>query len=212
MESAPMITRGPGWKGTMARVLWRYYGDIAQRLKSPRSRFIVFGSAIAAHLKNALNRSGGELWLRTSLVELLRGPDGAIEGAIVARDGRQLRIRTHNGVILGAGGFERNQTMRNKYLPGDSREIFSASQENNTGDAIQAGMRIGAATDLMDEAWWAPTVRVPGEDTARPLFYERALPGCIIVNQAGDRYMNEARSYDIAGKAIRSGHRRTIRH
>lgn len=202
MESAPMITRGPGWKGTMARVLWRYYGDIAQRLKGPRSRFIVFGSAIAAHLKNALNRSGGELWLRTALVDLLRGPDGAIEGAIVARDGQHLRIRTLNGVILGAGGFERNQAMRDQYLPGDSRETFSASQENNTGDAIQAGMRIGAATDLMDEAWWAPTVRVPGEDTARPLFYERALPGCIIVNQAGERYMNEARSYDIAGKAM----------
>src|SRR5439155_20518791 len=34
------------------------------------------------------------------------------------------------------------------------------------------------------------------------LFYERALPGNIIVNQLGDRYMNEARSYDIAGKEM----------
>lgn len=202
MESAPMITRGPGWKGTMARVLWRYYGDIGQRLKSPRSRFIVFGSAIAAHLKNALNRSGGELWLNAALVDLLRGDDGAIAGALIERAGRRIRVRARKGVILGAGGFERNQAMRDRYLPGESSTEFSASQENNTGDAISAGIRIGAATDLMDEAWWAPTVRVPGETTARPLFYERALPGCIIVNQAGERYMNEARSYDVAGKAM----------
>lgn len=202
MESAPMITRGPGWKGLMARVLWRYFGDIGQRLKSPRSRFIVFGSAIAAHLKNALNRLDGALWLNTALVELLPGPDGAIAGALVSRDGHPCRVRAVKGVILGAGGFERNQAMRDSYLPGDSRTEFSASQENNTGDAILAGIRIGAATDLMDEAWWAPTVRVPGEDTARPLFYERALPGCIMVNQAGQRYMNEARSYDIAGRAM----------
>lgn len=202
MESAPMITRGPGWKGTMARVLWRYYGDVGQRLKSSRSRFIVFGSAIAAHLKNALNRKGGELWLNASLTELVRGENGPVEGAVIERGGRQLRVRARKGVILGAGGFERNQSMRDRYLPGESSTAFSASQENNTGDAIMAGIRIGAATDLMDEAWWAPTVRVPGEDTARPLFYERALPGCIIVNQAGERYMNEARSYDVAGKAM----------
>jgi len=202
MESAPMITRGPGWKGTMARVLWRYYGDVAQRLKSSRSRFIVFGSAIAGHLKNALNHAGGELWLNASLSDLIRAPDGRVTGAVVRKDGRDIRIRARRGVILGAGGFERNQAMRDDYLPGDSRTEFSASQENNTGDAIRAGMRIGAATDLMGEAWWAPTVRVPGENSARPLFYERALPGCIIVNQAGERYMNEARSYDIAGKAM----------
>jgi 3-oxosteroid 1-dehydrogenase len=45
-------------------------------------------------------------------------------------------------------------------------------------------------------------VRVPGEARGRPLFYERALPGNIIVNQAGERFMNEARSYDIAGRAM----------
>jgi 3-oxosteroid 1-dehydrogenase len=202
MESAPMITRGPGWKSTMARVLLRYYSDITQRLRSPRSRFIVFGSAIAAHLKNALNRTGGELWLNTALIDLLRDESGVVTGALVQKNGKVLRIRATRGVILGAGGFERNQAMRDRYLPGESRTTFSASQDNNTGDAIEAGIRIGASTDLMDEAWWAPTVHVPGEDTARPLFFERALPGCIIVNQAGDRYMNEAKSYDIAGKAM----------
>jgi 3-oxosteroid 1-dehydrogenase len=32
--------------------------------------------------------------------------------------------------------------------------------------------------------------------------FERALPGCIMVNQAGKRYFNEAASYHIAGHAM----------
>ena len=202
LEAAPMITRGPGWMKIMARVLWRYYSDIPQRLRSRRSRYLVFGNAIAGHLKNALNRYGGELWLEAPLQSLIRGTDGRVIGAVIRRGGKDLRVRASKGVVLGAGGFERNKAMRQRYLPGDTEPEWSAGQENNTGDAIQAGIAIGAATDLMDEAWWAPTVRVPGEARGRPLFYERALPGNIIVNQRGDRYMNEARSYDFAGKAM----------
>jgi len=41
--------------------------------------------------------------------------------------------------------------------------------------------------------------KLPDEWRARLLTFERALPGSIIVNQAGRRYMNEATSYDTAG-------------
>lgn len=207
MEAAPMITRGPGWMKIMAKVLWRYYSDIPQRLKSRRSRFLVFGNAIAGHLKIALNRYGAEMWLSSPLVRLIRDGEGRIEGAVIRHEGKERRVRATKGVILGAGGFERNKEMRQRYLPGESEPEWSAGQEHNTGDAIRAGIEIGAALDLMDEAWWAPTVRVPGEPRGRPLFYERALPGNIIVNQVGERYMNEARSYDIAGKAMISADR-----
>jgi len=42
----------------------------------------------------------------------------------------------------------------------------------------------------------------PGEDKTRLMTFERALPGCIVVNQAGKRYFNEAASYHIAGHAM----------
>jgi 3-oxosteroid 1-dehydrogenase len=200
-EAAPMVTRGPGWLRKLARVVLRYYADVPQRLRSRRSRFLVFGNAIAGHLKNALNRYGGRLWLEAPLVGLLK-EHGRVVGAVVTHQGRTKRIRARKGVVIAAGGFERNQAMRDRYLPGEGRPEWSAGQEDNCGDAIVAGTEIGAATDLMDEAWWAPTVSVPGETRGRPLFYERALPGSIIVNQAGERYMNEARSYDVAGKAM----------
>lgn len=201
MEAAPMVTRGPGWIKTMAKVLWRYYSDVPQRLRSKRSRYLVFGNAIAGHLKKALDGYGGELWLNAPLEELVREGD-RITGAIVTHEGRRIAVRAERGVILGAGGFERNQAMRDQYLPGEGRPEWSGGQEHNTGDTIRAGIAVGAATDLMAEAWWAPTLSVPGETRGRPLFYERALPGNIIVDQSGRRYMNEARSYDVAAKTM----------
>ena len=202
MEAAPMVTRGPGWIKIMARVLWRYYSDIPQRLRSKRSRFLVFGNAIAAYLKLALNGCGGELWLRSPMKHLIKDESGEIVGAVVEREGKLVRVRSYRGVVLGAGGFERNQRLRNELLPGETSTDWSAGQEGNTGDAISAGVDVGAALDLKDQAWWAPTVKVSSEDRARPLFYERALPGCIIINQSGQRYMNEAASYHIAGRAM----------
>jgi 3-oxosteroid 1-dehydrogenase len=43
---------------------------------------------------------------------------------------------------------------------------------------------------------------VPGEERGRLSTIERALPGCIIVNQAGKRYLNEAASYHIVGQQM----------
>ena len=200
-ESAPMITQAPGWRKTLAKVLWRYVSDVPQRLRSSRSRFLVFGNALVGQLKQALDRKGGKLLLNTALVSLLH--DGErVYGAIATQNGKTLRIRARQGIILGAGGFERNGALRTKYLPHPTSPDWSGSQQNNTGDALVAAQAINIATDLLDEAWWAPVIKVPDEPRARPLFYERALPGCIMVNQAGQRYMNEAASYHMAGKRM----------
>lgn len=200
-EAAPMVTRAKGWQLALFKVLFRYYIDIPQRLRSRRSRLLTFGNAVVGHLRNALRRKGGDLWLDTGLKSLIRDGERVV-GAVVVRGGRDMRIGARKGVVVAAGGFERNALMRNRYLPGETRPEWSAAQPPNEGDAIEAGVAIGAALDLMDEAWWAPTVRVPGEPHGRPLFFDRALPGSLIVNQQGFRYMNEARSYDVAGKVM----------
>jgi 3-oxosteroid 1-dehydrogenase len=192
-ESAPMIT--------LAKVLWRYVSDVPQRLKSSRSRFLVFGNALVGQLKQALDRKGGTLLLETGLVALLHD-GGRVVGVVAERNGQKLRILARRGVILGAGGFERNGALRTRYLPQPTSPDWSGSQQNNTGDALEAAQDIDVATDLLDEAWWAPVIKVEDEPRARPLFYERALPGCIMVNQAGHRYMNEAASYHVAGKQM----------
>jgi succinate dehydrogenase/fumarate reductase flavoprotein subunit len=75
-------------------------------------------------------------------------------------------------------------------MTGASRPI-----SNNTDDGIRAGLAIGARTALMSHSWWAPTTHGPGEEKQRALFVERTLPGCILVNPAGERFVNEAAPY-----------------
>ncbi len=66
---------------------------------------------------------------------------------------------------------------------------------DNTGDAINEGMRLGAATHRMDEAWWCNTISAPGEDIPRLSIMEKSYPGSIVVNPAGKRFSNESQNY-----------------
>ena len=37
------------------------------------------------------------------------------EGVVIERNGREVRIRARRGVVVAAGGFERNDEMRQRY-------------------------------------------------------------------------------------------------
>ena len=62
----------------------------------------------------------------------------------------------------------------------------------------------------MDDAWWGPTIPLP----RGPWFClaERNLPGSIIVNAAGRRFMNEALPYVEATHAIYAGEATGVSH
>jgi 3-oxosteroid 1-dehydrogenase len=205
-ESYQLLFRMPGWQLTLLRMLGRYYLDIGQRLRSRKDRFLTLGTALVGGLRMALNKAGVPLWLNTRLLELVK-EGNRIVGAIVRRNGRAIRIRAHKGIILAAGGFDRNEAMRKQYTPQAADPSRSGGQSGNTGDAINAAVAIGAATMNMSDLWSAPVLSIPGEYRGRLSTTERALPGCIIVNQAGRRYMNEAASYHIAAQKMVQAHR-----
>lgn len=193
-ESRKMMTREKGWWMLFAKHAIRYVLDVPYRLKGRRDRRFTFGSALIGHLRYAMNKRNIPLVLETPMKSLIE-EDGVVTGIVVEQNGKVRRIRATKGVILGAGGFEHNKEMREKYLPKPTKAEWSGGNVHNTGDAIQAGMKLGAAIDLMDAGWWGPAVPVAGEPRARILFSERALPGCVVVNQAGKRFANEALPY-----------------
>jgi 3-oxosteroid 1-dehydrogenase len=205
-EASPMISRSKGWIGKLLKVTGRYYLDIGERLRSSRSRYLVCGNALLGRLKLSLDERKVAIQRSTRLIELVR-EGGAVTGAVVEHDGRRRRIRARRAVILGAGGFERNPELRARHLDRTVNPEWSGAQPNNTGDTLLAAEAVGAATARMGSAWWAPTIKVPGEESARPLFFERSLPGSIIVNQVGKRYMNEAASYHIVGREMMENNR-----
>ena len=193
-EAQVLLCRGKGWLGLTLRVMWRYWRDREGRKLSRRDRFLTLGNALVGALRTSMLDRGVPLWLNCSLQELIIVGE-RVSGARVVRDGQVVNIKARHGVIVAAGGFERNQAMRAQHHPQPSQASWSATPPNNTGDGIRAGQAIGARTALMSHSWWAPTTHVQGEEKQRALFVERTLPGCILVNSAGERFVNEAAPY-----------------
>ncbi|MFI8420672.1 FAD-dependent oxidoreductase [Streptomyces sp. NPDC085479] len=151
------------------------------------------GEALIARMRHSLDRLGGELWLSAPLTGLVE-EDGRVTGVRVRRDGRDLTVRATGGVVLASGGFSHDQALREKHLPAPTSTAWSAAADGQTGDALEPALALGAAVDLMDKVWGAPTVVPPD---AKPFFLvaDRGIPGMVIVDSAGERYANEAAPY-----------------
>jgi 3-oxosteroid 1-dehydrogenase len=68
---------------------------------------------------------------------------------------------------------------------------------------LQTAMSLGAQTDLLDEAWWLPSVFIAdGGAAAASLGSGRQRPGAIYVDGTGSRFCNESNSYVEVGKAM----------
>jgi 3-oxosteroid 1-dehydrogenase len=200
-ETYIMLFRTPGWWWHLTKSLARYWFDWPFRFKSGKDRRLTLGNALVGGLRLKLNDAGVPLWLESPMEELIT-EEGKVVGAVIRHRGKTLRIKANKGVILAAGGFDKNQAMREQHAPMYQNAHLSGGTEGNTGDSIRAGQSIGAATLNLQSAWAAPVFYVPGEPGGRLSTIERALPGCIMVNQKGARYLNEAASYHIVGQQM----------
>lgn len=201
LEGAVLLSKSPGWFGIVVKLALRYFSDLLWRLRSRRSRRLTMGNALVGRLRRSLLDRNVPLWTDTRVTEILR-ENGKVTGVAVNRSGKPGKILARKGVIIGSGGFEHSDEMRRKYLPTPTQANWSAANPTNTGDLHKACEKIGAALHLMDEAWWGPTIQLEGEDRARMLFTERSMPGCIMVNSAGERFVNESVAYTTAVQAM----------
>lgn len=200
-ETYMLLFRQKGWWWHLAKSLARYWFDWPFRFKSRKDRRLTLGNALTGGLRLALNDKKVQVWLESPMLELVE-EGGRVSGAVVSRKGKPVRIAARKAVILAAGGFDKNQEMRDEHAPLYKTALYSGGTSGNTGDSIRAGQSVGADTMNMQSAWAAPVFYVPGEDRGRLSTIERALPGCIIVNQLGERYLNEAASYHIVGQQM----------
>ncbi|MDV9173750.1 3-oxosteroid 1-dehydrogenase [Streptomyces sp. W16] len=153
---------------------------------------LTMGQSLAAGLRAGLQSAQVPVWLNTPLTDLYL-ESGAVTGAVVTSGGTAGLVRARRGVVVGSGGFEHNAAMRAQYQRQPIGTDWTVGAKENTGDGIQAGQRAGAALALMDDAWWGPTIPLPAD----PYFClaERTLPGGLLINQAGSRFVNEAAPY-----------------
>ncbi|MGZ4456440.1 MAG: 3-oxosteroid 1-dehydrogenase [Nocardioides sp.] len=189
---------------TMLRVLLKRMVSLLRGQK-----MYAMGNALAIGLRQGLVDAGVPVVYETELQDLVI-EDGRVVGVRVTHRGQVRVVRARRGVVLGSGGFEKNLEMREKYQPQPTSVDWTTGSANNTGGGILAGIAAGAQTDLLDDAWWGPTIPLP----SGPWFClaERNLPGSIIVNSAGRRYMNEALPYVEAVHEIYAGEATGVSH
>lgn len=183
-----MITRTLKGKTTALKL-----GARLVKSKVTKSDPVALGEALIARLRLSLAEANGELWLSTAFKDFIMGK-GRVIGIIVERDGQELKIEAKKGVVLSSGGFSHNQTLREKYLPSPTNAAWTSSPEGQTGDILEPGVKIGATLDLMDKVWGAPSVIDP---QGHPFFLvaDRGVPNMIVVDSAGQRFVNEAAPY-----------------
>jgi 3-oxosteroid 1-dehydrogenase len=160
-------------------------------------KLVGMGRALIGPLRIGLRQAGVPVQLNTALTDLYV-QDGAVRGVYVRRTGAphaaepQL-ISARRGVILACGGFEHNEQMRVKYQRAPITTEWTVGAKANTGDGIIAAEKLGAALEIMEDAWWGPTI--PLVDAPWFALSERNSPGSIIVNMSGKRFMNESMPY-----------------
>jgi 3-oxosteroid 1-dehydrogenase len=200
-ETYQLLYRSKGWLTGLMMNMAKYWFDWPFRFTSRKDRRLTLGNALTGGIRLALMDAGVPLWLRSPMRELVREGD-TVTGVVIEKDGKPLRIRARKGVVLAAGGFDKNADLRRAHAPLYQSAPRSGGVVSNTGDALVAGQAVGAGTRNLHSAWAAPVFHVPGEDRGRLVTIERALPGCIMVNQKGQRYLNEAASYHVVGQQM----------
>lgn len=208
-DARSMLARERKSKFVLMWIMARYFLDYPWRRKTKRDRRLTGGQALLGGLFTALRQRQIPLWLDSPMQSLIQ-ENGRVCGVVVRQAGADVRVLARHGVVLGAGGFERNQAMREQYLPQPTDQSWTATPpEGNTGDAIRAGAEVGGALDLMSHSWGAPTLFVPKEEKFRALFVERSLPGCMVVNAQGQRFLNESGPYPEFQQAMYANHAQT---
>ncbi|MCA2355859.1 FAD-dependent oxidoreductase [Mycobacterium intracellulare] len=202
-EWATRITSFPAdWSnvGFDAETRARLHAAIDERT----GHLCVAGTALIAGLLKGLLDAGVTPHTNARAEELIA--DGSeVTGVRVALPERTIRVRARRGVILGTGGFEWDPALTQAFLRGPMHG--AVSPPNNTGDGLRMAMAHGADLANMGEAWWVPIVQIPGDTIegkprSRSVRLERTRPRSIIVNSAGQRFVNEACDYNSMAGAF----------
>jgi 3-oxosteroid 1-dehydrogenase len=180
----------------LARIYAHHYVSRARGQK-----LVGGGGALVAQLLYQSLQRNIPVRLQTRVTELIV-EDGRVVGVVAEGPGGSRRIRAAVAVHLGAGGFARNAELRERYQRHPITAKWTSASAGDLGDGLKLGQSVGAATALLDEAWWGPSSFLPPDGPAIFHVSERSKPGSLIVDQSGVRYFNESMDYVLAGQTM----------
>ncbi|MNF22405.1 3-oxosteroid 1-dehydrogenase [compost metagenome] len=205
------------WAGKMKAMQlgWRM---LMQKLRG--QQLLGGGAAIQGRMLQIALREGIPIWTESPVDELII-EEGRVVGVAIRHGDSVQRVQARDAVLINTGGFSRNAEMRQRHQPHPASAEWTNANLGDTGEVIEAAMRLGAATDCMDEAWWVVTSLGPDEtlpegartSSGEPLPFmhhlDLSLPYSIMVDQDGQRFCDEAGSYMEIGQRMYKRHAET---
>ena len=158
------------------------------------------GSGVGNYLVDCVSAKlaelGVEVMLNTQATELLVDGDGKICG-VKAEGPGTLYTFNCKAVILATGGFGANEDMYTQSRP-DLKGTVTTNAPGATGDGIVMAQQLGADLVDIEQIQLHPTV----EQTTSMLITESVRgDGAILVNQSGERFVNELLTRDAVSAA-----------
>ncbi|MFG3620608.1 FAD-binding protein [Nocardia sp. NPDC047654] len=166
------------------------------------------GRAVVEKLLAKVTAQGADVFYETTAEHLVRDDEGQTTGVQVRLSDGTATVLGAAAVVLANGGFEGNHEMLSRYIADVYRlKTVSPGTMNNRGDGLRMALEVGAGTaGQFDAAHLEPCdARSASEEPLVAAWYWG-----ILVNQAGERFMDEAeRTYDIQFDSIANVTHRT---
>lgn len=159
------------------------------------------GSAVGEYLVHGLLRNVHEreipLFVNADVTDITE-KDGQVDGVKVMIEGEEKTIHS-DAVVVTTGGYGANADLLEQENP-DLKGYVTTNQEGSTGDGIKMIEALGGQTVDMDQIQVHPTVQ---QDNGILIGEAVRGEGAILVNEKGERFVNEMGTRDEVSAAIK---------
>jgi len=186
-----------------SKILFFYLCDL---LKYGRGTRLVMGNALVGRLYESLINHKVNIIFSTEVASLIY-KGNKISEALILSENKKFKVMVNAGVILATGGFSNNKKLRKKLMP-NNIPTESCVVESASGDGILLAENVGGRLSISNESnsFWAPISIKKRKDNTTAIFphfvLDRGKPGLIAVDPEGSRFVNEATTYHLFGKAL----------
>ena len=133
-------------------------------------------------------------------VELIKDASGRVVGVKATMNGQNYEFDAKGGVVLATGGFGHNAAMVKKYDPSLDERFKSTDSPSATGEALYMAERAGAELVNMQYIQTYP-ICDPVSGSIE-LIADARFDGAILINQKGQRFVEELGRRDVISHAI----------
>ena len=184
VEVEPFEFDADGWKPSFAYIAYR----LMPSAMSENAR------AAMNVLVDKLTDNGADIRLNTTVRSFQQNTDARITGVEAVSPGGRIRVSAH-AVIMGTGGFQGNPELRARYFGPFSDRMVLRANPHSTGEGFQAALAAGAGQAGPFSRFYGHRVPAPPAEVGFHNFTKvhlgGALPGSIVVNRHGRRFVDE---------------------